>query len=168
MRTLNDKCPACETPVYRRPCERIRFCSSKCFESKRYRKKNTSCQQCGVLLKPGAGSSAKFCSKSCSNRSRVGIKYDGTQPKSKTVNHSRARVALIERDGDECKICGLCPVWMGKPLRLQIDHVDGDRSSNGLDNLRLLCPNCHTQTETFGNRKVRCEEAKRNGDVPEW
>jgi hypothetical protein len=45
-------------------------------------------------------------------------------------------------------------------LVLQLDHIDGDRSNNTIDNLRLLCPNCHTQTPTFGakRRKKRCEQ----------
>lgn len=53
----------------------------------------------------------------------------------------------------QCVSCGLGPEWNGKPLTLELDHVDGDRLNNELTNLRLLCPNCHAQTETSNRRK---------------
>jgi len=58
---------------------------------------------------------------------------------------------LVER----CAQCGLGPSWDGKPLTLQLDHINGIHTDNRLENLRLLCPNCHTQTPTFCNRYQR-------------
>ncbi|KRC59040.1 hypothetical protein ASE14_14675 [Agromyces sp. Root81] len=52
-----------------------------------------------------------------------------------------------------CISCGLGPEWNGRPLTLELDHVDGDRLNNELSNLRLLCPNCHAQAETSNRRK---------------
>lgn len=56
--------------------------------------------------------------------------------------------------GDCCATCGLSE-WLEKPLSLQLDHIDGQRRNNTLTNLRLLCPNCHSQTETWGGRNKR-------------
>lgn len=52
-------------------------------------------------------------------------------------------------------VCAECSIdtWKGKPLTLHVDHANGDTSDNRLDNLRFLCPNCHQQTPTWGNRK---------------
>jgi hypothetical protein len=50
---------------------------------------------------------------------------------------------------EKCNICEQEPNWNGKPLTLQLDHINGDNKDNRLENLRLVCPNCHSQTETF-------------------
>lgn len=51
-------------------------------------------------------------------------------------------------------VCGLGPTWNDRPLALQLDHIDGDATHNGLENLRILCPNCHSQTRTFAGRNM--------------
>lgn len=50
----------------------------------------------------------------------------------------------------ECSICGITE-WQGRALRLQLDHINGKHYDNRLENLRFLCPNCHSQTPTYGN-----------------
>lgn len=49
--------------------------------------------------------------------------------------------------------CGQLPVWLGKPLVLTIDHIDGDKFNNTLENLRILCWHCHSQTDTYSNNR---------------
>lgn len=61
--------------------------------------------------------------------------------------------ALLETGRDyRCALCGCDGTWLGRPLRLEIDHIDGDYHDNEAWNLRFLCPNCHTQTDTFSGR----------------
>lgn len=67
---------------------------------------------------------------------------------------------------DKCVVCGQGSEWNGKDLVLQLDHINGDHDDNRLDNLRIICPNCHTQTPTFSGRKGkvnnhRCEKCNR-------
>lgn len=59
------------------------------------------------------------------------------------------REGLLE---NKCYICGNEGEWQGKPLSLQLDHINGINNDNRLENLRLLCPNCHSQTETFSGK----------------
>lgn len=49
----------------------------------------------------------------------------------------------------KCDKCGLKSVWMNEKLTLQLDHINGDNHDNRLNNLRWLCPNCHSQTSTY-------------------
>ena len=53
-----------------------------------------------------------------------------------------------------CAECGIT-TWRGQPLSLELDHINGDKQDNRLENLRLLCPNCHSQTATYAGRNKR-------------
>ena len=55
---------------------------------------------------------------------------------------------------NECEICKIPGEWNGLPLSLQVDHIDGNSNNHLLSNLRLLCPNCHSQTDTFGAKNL--------------
>lgn len=66
--------------------------------------------------------------------------------------HIRRRVFKDNYMEYKCSICGVGGNWNNKPLTLQIDHIDGDYNNNTKDNLRWLCPNCHSQTSTYGNK----------------
>lgn len=53
-----------------------------------------------------------------------------------------------------CEICGLVD-WCGAPLTMALHHINGDRLDNRVENLQLLCPNCHSQTDSYGGRNGR-------------
>lgn len=60
---------------------------------------------------------------------------------------------------NECEICGLSE-WRGQPLTIQVDHRNGVNDDHRLENLRMLCPNCHSQTETYAARNRRRDRLK--------
>lgn len=59
---------------------------------------------------------------------------------------------------NECAVCGLIE-WRGVPLSLHIDHVNGVKDDHRLENLRMLCPNCHSQTPTYGGKNAKRKKA---------
>lgn len=71
------------------------------------------------------------------------------------TNNSSLKKRLLEEGllKYECYECHISE-WNGKPLSLQLDHINGNNSDNRLENLRFLCPNCHSQTETFSGRNA--------------
>ena len=66
---------------------------------------------------------------------------------------------------NECEECGLVE-WRGKPLTIQLEHVDGDRHNHRWDNLKMLCPNCHSQTPTYCGRNVKHANVVNLEDTP--
>jgi DNA-binding CsgD family transcriptional regulator/5-methylcytosine-specific restriction endonuclease McrA len=65
--------------------------------------------------------------------------------------HLKARLIEAGLKENRCEICGISE-WMEKPLNVQLHHKDGDGTDNRLVNLEFLCPNCHSQTDTYGGR----------------
>jgi DNA-binding CsgD family transcriptional regulator len=74
------------------------------------------------------------------------------------VHRSRFNVKTrIVKAGLKQKLCELCGIasWNGRPITLALHHMNGDRHDNRIENLQLLCPNCHSQTDTFAGRNGR-------------
>lgn len=73
--------------------------------------------------------------------------------KDSEYNRTKLKERLVKEGLKEykCECCGLSE-WMGKPIALQLHHINGIHNDNRLSNLQLLCPNCHSQTENFGTK----------------
>lgn len=90
-------------------------------------------------------STGKYCSNRCQN-----VFQRNNKVLNGTAKFNQVRLYFLENSEYKCIMCGVGKVWNNMPLTLQLDHIDGDRNNNKLENLRWLCPNCHTQTGTWG------------------
>lgn len=74
------------------------------------------------------------------------------------TNTARLKIRLLREGLLEAKCyeedCGLTE-WKGRPIALQLDHINEDKFDHRIENLRLLCPNCHSQTDTFAGKNKR-------------
>ena len=133
--------------------------------------KTYNCLQCKIECKHNSHKFNKFCSGTCQHNwyfENVII------PKFKNGNCSNPKSLkkiLFKLYGEFCNLCNGKNVWLDKPLKLQIDHIDGNSDNNMPENLQILCPNCHSQTETFcskgkGNRYKKI--TKRNQYLREF
>lgn len=88
-------------------------------------------------------------------------KIDSEKLFCKNSKHARTilRKRIIEEKliKYECAICGVKD-WNGKTLSLELDHINGENNDNRLENLRFLCPNCHSQTTTYGSKNQKITE----------
>jgi len=122
--------------------------------------KSYICQHCRTEFGfKGYSFDHKFCSLDCfyaeqaANKLLLGEQryQDWLDGKDLDVKNPRAliREFLIKRDGYKCKVCGI-DIWNGKKITLWTDHIDGNATNNHPSNFRLVCPNCDSQSNTFG------------------
>lgn len=68
-------------------------------------------------------------------------------------NWASIKIILFQERPYQCEQCGISS-WLGKDIQLQVHHIDGDKTNNTRQNLQILCPNCHSQTENWCNQKT--------------
>lgn len=140
-RNPNTKCSVCNSPIYRRPAEIEKskgnvFCSMSCYGISC--RKESPCIVCGKLIL--AGLNKKTCSRGCANTYRKGIQYKINSPRSKVKSQQALKIRLLKERGNKCERCNY-----KKYQILEIHHKNKDRKNNNLENLLLICPNCHAE-----------------------
>ena len=123
----------------------------------------SNCAYCSSTIKHPPSQSRKYCNRKCQYLGETSIKFARGEYTFDSVKTWKKYTEPYECS--ECKINS----WNGKSLTLHCDHIDGDRKNNHIDNLRWLCPNCHSQTDTWcirnesqEGRERRLESYKRN------
>ena len=138
-RNPNTNCFVCNKSIYKRPYEIQRnekrvFCSMVCYGISC--RKEKPCVICGKLILSGLHK--KTCSRSCANKYRTGIKYKINRPRDRVISQRALKIRLLKNRGRNCERCNY-----DKYEILQAHHKNRDRDDNNIDNLELICPNCH-------------------------
>ena len=148
------KCKFCESILpYKKRSNK--FCNASCaasFNNKLRSKEKNFCLNCGKEI----SINGKYCSNSCQNKYKLKQKFQtieetGVFPSNKKINETDRRVVrqyLIAKYGHTCCICGLSE-WMGQPIPLVADHIDGDTTNHKVENFRMVCENCNAQLPTY-------------------
>ena len=85
-------------------------------------------------------------------RSKDNVFCNGSTASQATLRRWYVRIS----DQSVCKICGAGAKWNGLPLTMILDHINGDKHDNRVENLRWICPNCNSQLPTFAGRNSIC------------
>ena len=138
------------------------YCNHTCSNAKKSAesKMHGNCLNCNKSFEyyPKIGKGI-YCSHKCQMEYQFKTE---TIPRALAGKISFPRVmkrVITHLKGYKCEICGI-DTWNNCNITLQLDHIDGDADNNRIENLRLLCPNCHSQTETWGSKNIK--NAKRS------
>lgn len=140
-RNPNTACVVCNKAIYKRPGMLAEnngraFCSQLCYGKSC--RKEIPCVMCRKLILGGLNK--KTCSRICSNKYREGIKYKIGRPRDKAHQARSLKIKLFKDLGSKCKRCEY-----NRPEILQVHHKDHNRNNNSIENLELICPNCHCE-----------------------
>lgn len=148
MRNPNCKCFVCEKEIYRRPSQLKNnkvYCSRICSGINQ-----KILKKCIICSKEYTGSK-KTCSRSCSNKNRTGVIYNGKNSNNKYVKGSLLKEKLANINGGVCVECGHDNFNI-LHIHHKLEKCNG--GGDNIDNLILLCPNCH-YTHHYGYGKWR-------------
>ena len=104
------------------------------------------CLNCNEEVEWSYQKTNKYCNNTCQHEYQYKMRIAEWEKTGKIGKGPVKRYLSEQREG--CWECGITE-WNGKPIVLELEHINGDSSDNSEKNLSLLCPNCHSQTDTF-------------------
>jgi len=108
--------------------------------------KTYNCINCGKLQENRPNTAGKYCSQTCQHEFQYKTRIE--KWKSGEIIGKGPLKRYLSEKKEGCWECGITE-WNGKNIVLELEHIDGNSSNNLEENLSLLCPNCHSQTNTY-------------------
>ena len=146
------ECKHCKNKFISLISEKRKFCSSTCSVTfnnlvrgqKYHDDKSSNCINCGLISKNN------FCSITCSHEYKRKEMFKLIESGDTSLISKKYKQYLIHIHGEKCMECGWCSINpTSNKVPIELEHIDGNSENNSLDNLKLLCPNCHSLTSTY-------------------
>lgn len=150
-------CDQCRARFFAPRHTNSQFCSKLCAATAKRKQVPHICGQCGCKFNrtpnrtlANARHGVAFCSRACKD---VAQRLEGVRAihPPHYGNGGVCRDRLLRERGRQCQRCNLTE-WLGLPIDVEVDHIDGNAFNNDPANLRILCHNCHAQTPTWRGR----------------
>lgn len=145
-------CLECGNIINSLKYENRKFCSHSC-SAKFNNKLNVKIKKIKFCLNCSSEISRKykFCSHQCNKSYNKKVIFNKIENGDITIDERQYKKYLIVKYGEKCMECGWCDTNKKTGnIPIQLEHIDGHSENNNLSNLKLLCPNCHSLTNTFG------------------
>lgn len=127
----------------------------------------SKCPNCGNEFKPrknGRGGVTETCSINCGHELKSKRHYQEYKLDNSIAygqkNMQRYKKWFLAEQENKCAICGIIDFWNEKELIFVLDHIDGNADNNNRENLRMVCPNCDSQLDTFKSKNKDSARAK--------
>lgn len=121
--------------------------------------KTFSCQCCGVTKSTNHQSTNTYCSSECSQAAQRAKRTASVE--AGEASAGRVKLYLLEKHGNVCQDVDCAWDMMKRPIKVELEHIDGNSQNNQLSNCKLICPNCHSLTPTYKNKNKGNGRAER-------
>lgn len=146
--TIN--CLNCNSEIKSTLSNERKFCNNSCSATynNKLRVEEKLCLNCNINK---VNSHNNCCSKECAFELKRSRYFTLIENGDTSLSEKMYKKYLIHKHGEKCMECGWCEVNpYSKKIPIQLEHMDGNSDNNSLNNLKLLCPNCHSITPTYG------------------
>lgn len=143
-----------------------KYCSRFCAETKDLHSDGHVqvgtgiCLNCGKDIVGRNKNKKRYCDRDCDIKYRWKLKKEAIEKDPNSVGIRALKRFVVKERGHKCEKCGISE-WFGQSISLDMHHIDGNYKNNSLDNLKLLCPNCHAITPTYKGKNAGNGRAKR-------
>lgn len=119
------------------------------------------CPNCGKEVRLYASRKNTYCSIKCQKEWETNLKYkeyiQNPDSYNNRTNMRWVKRHILKEQGFKCAICGMSDTWNNKNIVFILDHIDGHANNNNRANLRLICPNCDSQLDTYKSKNKRSD-----------